>query len=402
MQFKLLNELLQFKNTILEARRNPELNPKITSLQALSKYANDDSYFITYTTIEKVGLNPKSPFSTPIGVYAYRLKDIFHELQDKNYLFGVDRPYVNVLKLTSNKVLDLGNYSNKEADLKKLQKIYEEQTGKSFNDILADFKANASHELLYKIDSDSKYVYGLMNFISNRIDGKTGPVKKSMIYFNTLLRKMGYDVVVDNTSTIHLLQPSQAVFLVPSTYKFVEKIINKSYSGKESNGPISATEYWYKGVNPTVDNVIFKKEDGTYKILLIKRNHKIENGKWALPGGFIETNATKGEYWKPGREEPIKAAIRELHEETGLYIESIAKLIKHIGEYEGNNRDPRDTKIAWSKSYAFGLVLPEEFNSAVKANDDASDAQWFDIKKMPTLAFDHKTIIGDAVRKLIS
>lgn len=389
--------MIKLRDIIFELRRNPELNPKISALDALKKYKDDDSYFITFTTIEKVGLNPRSPFSTPVGLYAYKLKDVYDELESKNYLFGVDRPFVNVIQLTTSRVLDLENYSNKSTDLQKLRKIYESENGKSFDDVLKEFEDN--NHLLYPVNTDGKYVYGLMNFISQKIEGRTGPVKKSMVYFNQLIRKMGYDVVIDRTGTVHLLQPSQAVFLVPSAYKFVEKIINKTYT---KNEPVSASNYWYVGMNPTVDNVILKKEDGVYKILLIKRKNKVEFGKWALPGGFIDTNAQKGEPWKPGRETPKQAAIRELHEETGLYIESVSRLMKEIGIYEGNNRDPRDTKSSWSRSYAFGLVLPEGFNTdKVKAKDDASDAKWFDIKALPTLAFDHATIIGDALNKLL-
>lgn len=389
--------MILFRNIISELRRNPELNPKIPAVDLLKKYKDDDSYFITFTTIEKVGLNPKSPFSTPVGLYAYKLKDVYDELVYKNYLFGVDRPYVNVIQLQTDRVLKLEDYNNKNSDLQKLKKIYESETGKSFDDILKEFESN--NHLLYSIDTDGKYIYGLMNFISNKIEGKTGAVKKSMIYFNRLLRKMGYDVVIDRTGTLHLLQPSQAVFLVPSSYKFVEKIINKTYS---QNEPISASTYWYVGMNPTVDNIILKRVEDTYKILLIKRKNKIEFGKWALPGGFIDTNAKKGEPWKSGRETPRQAAIRELHEETGLYIESISNLLKQIGTYEGNNRDPRDTNTSWSRSYVFGIVLPDDFNiSNIQAKDDAADAQWFDIKNIPTLAFDHSTIIADALPKLI-
>ncbi len=70
--------------------------------------------------------------------------------------------------------------------------------------------------------------------------------------------------------------------------------------------------------------------------------------------------------------------------------------------YEGNNRDTTDTKTSWSKSYAFGLVLPDGFSTInIQAKDDASDAQWFDIKTLPVLSFDHTTIIGDAFTKLL-
>lgn len=388
--------MIKLKDLLNELRRNPELNPKISAVQSLAKYKDDDSYFITFTSIEKVGLNPKSPFSTPVGLYAYKLKDVYADLEDKNYLFGVDRPFVNVIQLNTSKVLDLENYNNKEQDLQKLKKIYETEFGGSFDELINEFES--SKDLLYPINTDGKYVYGLMNYISNKKTGKAGAAQKSMIYFNTLLRKMGYDVVIDRTGTIHLLQPSQAVFLTPSSYKVIEKVINKNYG---ASGPKTST-YWYKGMNPTVDNVILRRNNDSYELLLIKRAGKIENGKWALPGGFIDTNAAKGEQWKQGRETPRQAAIRELQEETGLYIQALNNLVKEIGVYEGSNRDPRDTKEAWSRSYAFGVLLPDNFSTKdISARDDAADAKWFDIKNLPTLAFDHSTIVGDAIKKLV-
>lgn len=387
--------MIKLKDILNELRRNPELNPKVPALKSLEKYKDNDSYFITFTSIEKVGLNPKSPFSTPVGVYAYKLKDVYEELMDKNYLFGVDRPFVNVIQLNTNKILDLENYTDKSKDLQKLKKIYESEFNSSFEEVVNEFEN--SKDILYPINTDGKYVYGLMNHISNKKTGKSGQVQKSMVYFNVLLRKMGYDVVIDRTGTIHLLQPSQAVFLTPSSYKVIEKIINKNYDVKTQ----STSTYWYKGMNPTVDNVILKKTSNSYEVLLIKRAGKVEQGKWALPGGFIDTNSKKGEEWKSGRETPRQAAIRELQEETGLYVQSLSSMIKEVGVYEGNNRDPRDTKDSWSRSYAFVLLLPDDFSTKnISARDDASDAKWFDIKNLPSLAFDHSTIIGDALKKL--
>lgn len=387
--------MIKLKDILMELRRNPELNPKVPALKSLEKYKDDDSYFITFTSIEKVGLNPKTPFSTPVGVYAYKLKDVYDELLEKNYLFGVDRPYVNVLQINTNKILDLENYSNKQQDIEKLKKIYESEFDDAFEDIVKEFES--SKDILYPINTDGKYVYGLMNHISNKKSGKSGQVKRSMVYFNVLLRKMGYDVVIDRTGTIHLLQPSQAVFLTPSSYKVVEKIINKNYDIETQK----TSTYWYKGMNPTVDNVILKKTPDSYEVLLIKRAGKIEQGKWALPGGFIDTNSKKGEEWKTGRETPKQAAIRELQEETGLYVQALSSMIKEVGVYEGNNRDPRDTEDSWSRSYAFALLLPDDFSTSnIVARDDAADAAWFDIKSLPRLAFDHSTIIGDALKKI--
>jgi hypothetical protein len=37
--------------------------------------------------------------------------------------------------------------------------------------------------------------------------------------------------------------------------------------------------------------------------------------------------------------------------------------------------------------------------NSVSGRDDAQDARWFDIKKLPSLAFDHKKIISTAQSK---
>lgn len=161
--------------------------------------------------------------------------------------------------------------------------------------------------------------------------------------------------------------------------------------------------YWYKGMNPTVDNVILKKTTDSYDVLLIRRKGEVEHGKLALPGGFIDTTSKKGEEWKPGRETPKQAAIRELEEETGLDINSLTNMIEEVGVYEGNNRDPRDTEDSWSRSYAFVLLLPDDFpTDKIVAKDDASDAGWFDVKTLPKLAFDHSKILSDALEKVKS
>lgn len=129
----------------------------------------------------------------------------------------------------------------------------------------------------------------------------------------------------------------------------------------------------------TTDCVIFFKENsGTEKILLIKREKDPYKDLWALPGGFLE------------EEEPLDVgAIRELKEETGLQVNEVRQL-KAFGD---PGRDPRGRTI----SIAFwGEVFSEE---KVKGSDDAADAQWFDLKSLPDLAFDHKQIVEFAVKR---
>lgn len=121
----------------------------------------------------------------------------------------------------------------------------------------------------------------------------------------------------------------------------------------------------------TVDGVIIKNG----KILLIKRKNEPFKGKWALPGGFVEYG-----------EKVEDAVLREIKEETGLN----AKIKNLLGVYSDPNRDPRGHTIS--------IVFILEGEGEAKASDDASDVKFFDLNKLPPLAFDHEKIIKDAIK----
>lgn len=124
----------------------------------------------------------------------------------------------------------------------------------------------------------------------------------------------------------------------------------------------------------TTDIVIIKVEKNQKKILLIQRKNDPYKGKWALPGGFVETNETV-----------ISGAQRELKEETGLEV--LKNDLKFIGYFDSPNRDPRGRII----SFAFVAEVPSE--TKCQAGDDAKEAHWFSIGHFPELAFDHQEII---------
>ncbi len=152
--------------------------------------------------------------------------------------------------------------------------------------------------------------------------------------------------------------------------------------------------YYFAGPNPTVDVVCIR---GNREVLLIRRRADVgaEGGRWALPGGFVQTTASRGEAWRPGVETFEAAALRELAEETGLDLVEVTP--RSLGIYEGGGRDPRDTAAAWSRSHAFVVELsPHLAAQTLLAGDDASEARWHELEALPPLAFDHARIIADA------
>lgn len=138
--------------------------------------------------------------------------------------------------------------------------------------------------------------------------------------------------------------------------------------------------YTYKYPRPTVtvDIVVLRKNKS--EVLLIKRLHPPFEGKWALPGGFMDMDETLEE-----------AAARELEEETGLNgIE-----LKQLHAFSALDRDPRHRTV----SVAFYGML-ENDRSIAKAGSDAKEAAWFILNDLPPLAFDHKEIMTTAKQEL--
>ena len=129
-----------------------------------------------------------------------------------------------------------------------------------------------------------------------------------------------------------------------------------------------------------VDVVLLTIQGGTLKVLLVKRQQSPYRGAWALPGGIV------------GEEESVDdAAFRELHEETNIgnvYLEQLYT----FGEL---NRDPRGRVI--TVAY-YALVNWQQVQ--LKARQRVFEANWFAVKRLPPLAFDHQRIVDYALERL--
>lgn len=168
-----------------------------------------------------------------------------------------------------------------------------------------------------------------------------------------------------------------------------------------ARGPVgsSLAPHWFSGPNPTADAVVLRRGEIGLEVLLVLRDvdAPAEAGRWALPGGFLATSASRGHAFVPDRETAAQACVRELREEAGVDVEE--RELAEVGRYEGAGRDPRDTSEAWASSTAFVVLLDDaRARRPVVGGDDAADAGWFDATALPELAFDHARIVADALR----
>ncbi len=140
--------------------------------------------------------------------------------------------------------------------------------------------------------------------------------------------------------------------------------------------------YCYEYPRPMVcvDMVVLRKTDNGHEILLIERGNDPYKGSWALPGGFIEMD-----------EKLEDSAYRELAEETQItQIE-----LRQLKTYGNPLRDPRGRNI----SVVYGGILISGENPV--AGDDANRVNWFDVKQLPPLAFDHDFIIFESINLIL-
>lgn len=104
-------------------------------------------------------------------------------------------------------------------------------------------------------------------------------------------------------------------------------------------------------VVPAAGVIIFNQRG---QLLLVRRGHEPQTGRWSVPGGRVE----------PG-ESPAEAAVREALEETGLAVRVEREVLNvRIPAGEGGEFDVHD----FTATVVGGTLAP---------GDDATDARWF-------------------------
>lgn len=143
----------------------------------------------------------------------------------------------------------------------------------------------------------------------------------------------------------------------------------------EKNNPL------YKNQGIHLISTIFTVKDGNLKVLLIKRNNEPYKDKWALVGGALYNTETVDNGMK-----------REIIEKTG--IEEIDLHYSNI--FSDINRSPIMRMIAISY---VGLVDYKKL-TLLKKSLKTTDCDWFDVKLIPDLAYDHNEIFTSSLETL--
>ncbi len=129
-----------------------------------------------------------------------------------------------------------------------------------------------------------------------------------------------------------------------------------------------------------VDSVLFAIESGRLKCLLVQLHRGSLRGKWAFPGGLVRAG-----------EQLDDAALRELRSTTGLGQAYLEQLFT----FGDPHRDPRGHVV--SVAYMALIADPGEVRPPV---GKYAASQWFEVSRLPPLAYDHQLMADYALRRL--
>ena len=129
-----------------------------------------------------------------------------------------------------------------------------------------------------------------------------------------------------------------------------------------------------------VDIVLFAAENGRLKCYLVQLKRGTLKSKWAFPGGLVKVGEVLD-----------AAARRELAATTGLDDAYLEQLFT----FGDPSRDPRAHVV----SVAYMALISD--SAEVKApSGKYTNAAWFEVSQLPTLAYDHSLMARYALKRL--
>lgn len=221
-----------------EDRRNPEQNPKISTLHQLKNIVaehGNDNVFVTFCKIDKFGIYPSSSFTTPIGICSYPIQYVIDlglkvpypkDINSRKYFLYIFKPN------NPSKILSL---QNSKPSLQMLaQSVHEiipyvdpEDVSEAFEEYSNKYSYARSwwYSMYHSIDP-RRYP---LPIIREAYYGAVDSRKTNQIGLLTrkILMNMGYQGVRDDgEGIIHRKEPSQAVFFDTTDLSVIDHITN--------------------------------------------------------------------------------------------------------------------------------------------------------------------------------
>lgn len=215
---------------LLEARRNPELNPKVSINSQIAEFGNkfgDVTAFVSFTSIDKLGINPGSKYKTPLGIYAYPLSYVQSRIKTEHspehrLPFAGDQPYATLFTVDPKRIIFLSKFSKADLDtlISHMGEVYPDDHS-AIDRALAWAKQHANVKTAGGIMWAMTMMFAGMN---------TSESQNRAAKWNKVFQDLGIDGVVDDDGDgiIHSNERTQAVFFKkPGVIKNEKRIYNK-------------------------------------------------------------------------------------------------------------------------------------------------------------------------------
>lgn len=206
---------MKIKEIILEEKSSE-------TVEIISEYANKNgNYCIHFTDIEKIGINPKQIWKTPLGISSYPLKETWKVYNEnlKNFPWGTDKKYIMLLDYAPNmKILNVNEIDKEQ--LKELERKVLENNWMDTKELaFAIMEASVNSPPFQWWNITRNIALNLANNDENLLAKK----------WNTVLRKyLGYDIIEDKKGygIIHKNEPYQVLFLHGKAFVHIKTLLN--------------------------------------------------------------------------------------------------------------------------------------------------------------------------------
>lgn len=228
-------------------------------MEQLSQFAGDPDVFVSFTSgfgqsvrgskvQSKIGINPKSPYNTPLGIYTYPLDYVvdyskrYHEISapftgsgEWEFLYVVRRKTPNIVETDD----------QAQEPYRRLVELINADSRVDFTIIAADIDEQFStprKKLWVTARQYAKYI--------------SKDRKSAAVAWNAIMRKIGVDNFVDrnNEGLIHSSEPTQAVFFASNTFQVLDIVTRVPRSPIDINRVIKQIEndqFDYSKFNPS-------------------------------------------------------------------------------------------------------------------------------------------------------
>ncbi len=270
---------------LCELRSNPDRNPRVGILDVLRQYKDRSDVFVTFTAINKLGINPQSRYNTPLGIYSYPVKelwDTYLDWIDPNTIsidnldghipYAAESRYAILFSCQDEHVLNEETYSDDDLDrdLKKL----EDMTSKylpSSKTMIKMFKSlsvsgtkrtRAFNALstLWRVTRD--LADELATAQNRKVDRVSAGSDATTKIWNGFFRGLGISGIADRhgRGIIHPNEPIQAVFFSTEKLKVIGTYLNKHHApgGNEMKKALGMPINKEKKETKQVDTIVKK------------------------------------------------------------------------------------------------------------------------------------------------